>query len=744
MTRVAADEENVADIQSFNQVIDFDSEQNVWYFSDLWQGDPPMAPANPGYSESVSNVKDAIIYRLTEGRDTYLNIVDTISRIEDLWNGILKEDFVFSFRNSLELKAYNTMDHQFQTITWKLEKYVLEFIKSEAKSKLVSCVNKDALEKIVPTIMIQLTKEVSNQVGNLNHEIDCFVKDSTLKDIMIQWTQVKKNRLSILAESLIMKAKKVVDNTKEEIKIQKLRVSEKTKHEIEINQMAKELALVMKGQVPSEDVLQMKFNQLWISWIKNFDTHDTDDNDTINNQIQLVVSESFPSEANTFIDDEERNLQYTKAYQNMKQLEGTVTVDDITAEHMNICKWSAGILKREIFSNRCKKQVIDFTNMIFRKIDLKLKQQRNTDGIRFHTSYVTEILYIVLNEFKDFNKHTKNDYKFMLQNPFRAMILRHVVRYATVFFTRQHAAYDKKNSPKAQMEQYRDTAWKLFKNTVEDKAEDVIAFGFFRDAIVKVVVDQVSECLSIDAVESIRSLYSKGKGVLNKDILVDLANANDFERYKSFILDPHNFAENWILQLFETKLFEEKTGPLGLLTEQLSEIERKVLSSFSNVKPDTVQWKENPVPDLMDYLWGCSQNCMFCQEPCGNINKNHLKELSHMCLQHRPDGIGGFRWKNTNKMSVDFCNASIETDTVYYKGGKTGKFKNYKENFPDWEIKPDPGVSEYWMWVMCKYKDQLKEMYSSDDPDIPEDWWLISREQAIDSLKKCIIKQTTQ
>ncbi|CAG2212052.1 unnamed protein product [Mytilus edulis] len=62
MTREAAEQEKIADIQSFNQVIDFDSEKNVWYFSDLWHGDPPMAPANPGYSESVSKMKEAIIF----------------------------------------------------------------------------------------------------------------------------------------------------------------------------------------------------------------------------------------------------------------------------------------------------------------------------------------------------------------------------------------------------------------------------------------------------------------------------------------------------------------------------------------------------------------------------------------------------------------------------------------------------------------------------------------------------------
>ncbi|CAG2192339.1 unnamed protein product [Mytilus edulis] len=86
---------------------------------------------------------------------------------------------------------------------------------------------------------------------------------------------------------------------------------------------------------------------------------------------------------------------------------------------------------------------------------------------------------------------------------------------------------------------------------------------------------------------------------------------------------------------------------------------------------------------------------------------------------HRPDGIGGYRWTKSNKMAVDFCNYSITTDYSYSSEGKTGKYKNYKEHYPDWDIPPNSDVSKYWMWVMCTYKEQLKEMYSTDDPDIP-------------------------
>ncbi|XP_063417022.1 interferon-induced very large GTPase 1-like [Mytilus trossulus] len=815
MTREAAEQENIADIQSFNQVISFESEQNVWYFSDLWHGDPPMAPTNHGYSESVSTVKDSILYRLTLGRDTYLTITDTISRIEDLWNGILKDDFVFSFRNSLELKAYTSMDQQCQTITWKLEKYVLEFINSDAKIKLVNCENEYALENEVPRIMMQLAKEVDKQVKYVNSEIDSFVEESTLKDIMIQWRQAKRNRICMLAESLITKAKSAVNSTKEELRIQILRVKEKTKHETEINEMAKQLALEMKGQVPDDIVLTEKFNSLWISWINKFDTKDIRDIVPINKQIETLLCELFPSAAR-FIDgsiDEKLHLPEEEVYQNMKQLDGTLTRHYIsTKKHLSIHKLVVRVLRRESSADTCKNQAIDLINKIFRKIDLKLEIIKN--GIRFDPSYVTEIFYIVSQEIYDFNLHANNDYSFNLLPPFRAMILNHIVRYAKVFFTKMHDAYNKKNSPKAQMEEYKGTAWALFKNTVEDNTEDVIALGFFKDAIVKVILDQVSELLHIDAQESIQILFANGKYSLIKDILIHLADTDDFEEYKSYIQDPHTFAQKWIVKLLGRTLFEEKHGneclytkhakrrvsriilhiskciadttedckshgksicisewidrflqhnckasylPLLndvfvhvrdrkifnvdtftiMLKEELPVIESKVMSRFSDVEENNVTLSSNPVPHIMDNLWGCSEICFLCKEPCMNTNKNHLEDrIPHKCLQHRPNGIGGVRLIASRELVIESCNYLVSTNRPYTINStqKSGKLRDYKRNFPDWDIPPHSDVSLYWIWVITRYGEELKEMYDSEEPIIPKYWKSISKERALDSL----------
>lgn len=174
-----------------------------------------------------------------------------------------------------------------------------------------------------------------------------------------------------------------------------------------------------------------------------------------------------------------------------------------------------------------------------------------------------------------------------------------------------------------------------------------------------------------------------------------------------------------------------------MLKEELPLIECKVMSNFSNVRRNTVKWRENPVSNIMGNLWGCSEICVFCNEPCMNSNKSHWEDkFPHKCLQHRPNGIAGFRDINTRKLVVEFCNHLVATKETYTKRSqnKSGRYKDYKEHYPDWDIPPNFDVSKYWMWVMCKYRIQLAEMYDSKDPNIPSNWESISKNDALNSL----------
>jgi hypothetical protein len=48
-----------------------------------------------------------------------------------------------------------------------------------------------------------------------------------------------------------------------------------------------------------------------------------------------------------------------------------------------------------------------------------------------------------------------------------------------------------------QMEEYRRTAWTLFKNLVESKTGDMVAVGFFKEATMLKVKEHVSDLIRL-------------------------------------------------------------------------------------------------------------------------------------------------------------------------------------------------------------------------------------------------------
>ncbi len=65
-TKNAAKEENCeGKYKSFNDIIKYDDSTDAHYFPGLWKGDPPMAPVNPGYSNSAQSLKMHFFMPLT-------------------------------------------------------------------------------------------------------------------------------------------------------------------------------------------------------------------------------------------------------------------------------------------------------------------------------------------------------------------------------------------------------------------------------------------------------------------------------------------------------------------------------------------------------------------------------------------------------------------------------------------------------------------------------------------------------
>ena len=117
MTKQASIAQGLSEtISSFNRIITFDGENDVVYFSDLWNGDPPMAAVNQGYSIRAADTQQRILQEISKSFSKCIAVQQFINRVGDIWNGVLTDDFIFSFRSSLAAKAYIEVEREFAKI----------------------------------------------------------------------------------------------------------------------------------------------------------------------------------------------------------------------------------------------------------------------------------------------------------------------------------------------------------------------------------------------------------------------------------------------------------------------------------------------------------------------------------------------------------------------------------------------------------------------------------------------------
>ncbi|XP_078740065.1 interferon-induced very large GTPase 1-like [Lampetra fluviatilis] len=131
MTRTAAEQEQCNAV-SFDDVIGFDVNSQIHFFSHFWEDDPPMALSHPSYFQHVKKLKDSII----KTKSNVLKISELKNRIQDLWNALLSEDFVFSFNNTHEIAAYNKLEDMYGKWTWSLRSHLIQ-----EENKLYNIIN---------------------------------------------------------------------------------------------------------------------------------------------------------------------------------------------------------------------------------------------------------------------------------------------------------------------------------------------------------------------------------------------------------------------------------------------------------------------------------------------------------------------------------------------------------------------------------------------------------------------------
>ena len=201
----AAREESLEGVyEKFSDVIQFDDRNDVYHFPGLWKGDPPMAPVNQGYSQDAQEMKLNFIQKL-HGDAKSTRVSSFQRRVSDLWDALLKENFVFSFKNTEEITAYNLLGAKFNKWEGKIQAKMLDWEK-----KATNEINTEKSIDEIPAVVKKKQNEILEVVQSVyklqKKEMDSFFEEDKQKGILVQWKRKFEIKLEAVKEEWVVHA----------------------------------------------------------------------------------------------------------------------------------------------------------------------------------------------------------------------------------------------------------------------------------------------------------------------------------------------------------------------------------------------------------------------------------------------------------------------------------------------------------------------------------------------------------
>ncbi|XP_058863590.1 interferon-induced very large GTPase 1-like [Acipenser ruthenus] len=790
MARIAAKEEH-REISGFDEIIQFDVDSQVFYFKNLLEGDPPMAPPNPTYSHNVQDLKSKLLtIAQWQSNCKFSTLSKFKSRISDVWNALLAENFVFSFRNTLEMMVYSQLEDNYTKWTWQMRKHALK-VQNKWHNQIMS--------NIVQNVKrLDLMKDLDEVYKPLIAEIDKYFKEEKNADLLIKWKANIHNRFQSLKEELIDETQK---QCHELIKLKESRSEldkQKSKYEAELLGISKVLASTLKNQKLSEEKVRKEFDTLWVKWV-------------------VRVSKEMPPENAVDIQAIVENilLEYFK--------KETEIINKITEKkknfHFNSDKHVSQTTLKKFWNNIVK--VID-------KDYLKISGDQVTQQIQTMISlYITEkerkkldfndnFIYEILREIELFiSKYEESPKSITFTTDYKVELSVHLCTSAAKRFTKMHAAFKKANNLLTYLDSNREEYFKIFKVFCEG-ATSVTFFvhvlcTHLKPAIKQAVYDKASIQI-VDQMKSNYPAFSGNRSNLENHILKHLAEQENFDSYMEYIERPKDYFQRFIKERVEEYCKNYK-NPSEMLNVHLNDLMRNILSTSSivttvvaekhgnasmwldefckglgahmNLSKDDLQHIENedisdllflkdtlatsldemvnivekenkkshldvkmfrkpPNEILCQQLSGCWEQCPFCKAICIGTISGH--NTDHSVQFHRSEALAGWHFCGTDLFAVDFCTTSVSSNLLFMSASKNQyiPFKTYKDGghpYDKWSITPDNTEKLYWKWFVCAFRSRLENKFHKKFQGIgtiPEAWNKIKKSSVLDELNASI------
>ena len=613
MTQEAAKEAGLQ-ARYFNQVIQFDYENDVSFFPSLWTGSPPMAPVNTGYSVEAQVLKRHLINctkKSLKSRDN--SVLQLKQHLEELWKAILQENFVFSFKNTFEIAAFKTLEEQYGDWSMSFKNAMINW-EHKSQIKLMSCkiedlptVYKDLTE--LPTAGKDRTESLPQYIARIYQDLEtkmtAFFDESPEQEIISKWKYDTEVRLRTLCGKLQTHAE---NHCKQLFSSRKIRATaEKTKEKmsVDILERVKQLALTLEKERMNDIQLKEMFEQSWIEWITELTA-----------SIEKIEGPNVKSEVEKSMTDKLHThqklvMQRLSDSATGKPLEkwGIHLKLQVRRVHLKLSQPSTwGKFKNWVGAGRSIDEFLqpaqNDTDIIMKTVEVYLNKKQGS-GENFNPEYTTQLLQKL---FSSIGK-VQND-QFYFTAEYKVDMALTACGHALHVFVEMDDAFRRKHDPSEYIQrEMKDHCLKLFMDQYNQIAQEITAAGTLCQQLKKPVRDQVIYELGLAIVSDMRGrkLWIKTKPSLKAKILLDmgekLAQGNrNFSDCALYLKNAKQSLYYWVKHYTEQHCDKKEQNRSRISALAMQEL-RDIMNAIKNrVKSVTRKFPRSEEFHLKDWL----------------------------------------------------------------------------------------------------------------------------------------------
>ncbi|XP_077303294.1 up-regulator of cell proliferation-like [Lithobates pipiens] len=790
MTKAAAKMEKKGGITSFNDVLNYDLDKNSWYIPGLWQGVPPMAPVNSGYSENVHKLKQHL-FEFMKTQNAPCNISDFITWIESLWRAVKHENFIFSFRNSLVAEAYNKLSMQFFQWEWEFSKNVYNFViraENIIKNQSPESLDTETYEEYRRELQLLVSEEENKMLDLLEKYYD-----SKSENVHLIERHREEFRMSVqflrkdLERNALNKYRDAISIQKGKFEIQKIQNQYQKLIEEKITDLLKDSR---KDSILKDEELQREFESMWEKTLTDLQIKKL----VRRNVEQLILSHLR----------QDLSSKGSAAHEKLKNITKLASYGErpfkMDKKYMgrswrNCVKQIAGL------QSETTETVEKFAVSLINKCKMFVKEKADTSE-DYDNTHCQELLYMINEQLKSstpqFSEKFEVDIKLM------------ILGNAAKIFQKMHDTFIKNNDPTTYLEslkpQYLSTFLSLFqkKDESQNRARQFCE-RCLKPAITDYVFKHLGEKIVDDILNGSDHIIFSSKSFFQCNMLEKLLEEMSFQKYVKYIGSYEKFAKSWILSYISKKykisttmdnlwkniltsimmeiqtilkgkaclespniqsflenvcemlqkelvipqnemkmIIFQNTAAVGqfssCIQRLLTDTEQQILTELRSLKIESVLSRVTLIPqdELFRKVIGCGKQCPFCGVPCEASGGYHWE---HFASIHKSTGLNSWRCLYSKILDTDICSTLVISDGTFkcsVTKWKSRPYKAYRKYYPDWTIQPDPSgeSSDYWKYIFVQFNYQFAKKYRAKPAELPRDWKKITKDQALVSLKK--------